>query len=107
MAWAAKALAGREDYSQVLIYLGASIRFGSIRTTMYVIDPLISLNQCGVPAGITTTSPALIFWITPPWMEVPLAPGPSSSLTDMASAGLAFALTIVPPVTSVPAPSIT
>ena len=41
-------------------YLGASNRLGSNRTTTYVIDPSILLNQCGVPAGMMTTSPAFI-----------------------------------------------
>lgn len=42
------------------IYLRASNRLGSNRTTTYVIDPSILLNQCGVPAGMMTTSPAFI-----------------------------------------------
>jgi hypothetical protein len=40
------------------IHLGASTLVGSNRTTTYVIEPSILLNQCGTPAGIITTSPA-------------------------------------------------
>ena len=33
-------------------------------------DPLTFLNQCGVPAGITITSPFLSSWISGFWMSL-------------------------------------
>lgn len=48
------------------LHLGASNLFGSYRTTMYVIEPSILLNQCGTPAGMTTTSPVFMCCVTPP-----------------------------------------
>src|SRR5262245_20972461 len=64
----------------------------SNRTSRYRIAPSTSLYQCGVLAGMNTTSPAATCWLEPPSMvDIALAPEPER--------------TTFPPVTSVPEPS--
>src|SRR5689334_22513292 len=82
--------------------------FGSTRTTRYTMRGLsTSLNQCGVLGGMITTSPALIRRLAPPWIELPVVLGPLRMRTISLSGGTVLGSTSDPPVTSVPAPSMT
>src|SRR5712691_3136633 len=64
----------------------------------------ILVNQWPVPAGMTTTSPALIWCATPLRMSEPLFPGPLNSMTVRSVAGRRWRLAMSGPRTSVAEP---